>query len=334
MRKGGKILNHGYKGIVMNVYNESKRDKNTLYMEILNSDVEKIELIGIDMKKMEIYRDKKDELLMILRKIGEIGDILVKKFVYGSIIDTNESNFKNEMRGYMRLFKIFGRNIEKYTTIKAGFEYNRMKIYGIICKDAYYVFLERCNKTLEEIRFDKKTYDKMEREIREVLDILDDNNYIHNDIKPDNIIYCKKVNRFKLVDWDLSYDYGSKKALKDISMFKNGSFIYNHPIKFENSGLNDVVYEIGYRLETMLSDRYKYMRKLKSPILLKKKVRDNMIFVRDVNKKHGIRYYMKYYDKYSFVLCLIYLGELNNIKMNDKWINHILSKFNIILHFQ
>jgi serine/threonine protein kinase len=335
MKKGGRIFNHGYKGIVMSVYNISGRDKKTLYKEIEEKGKEDIQLIGINEKKrIRVVGDEINNILELIKDSGNTDDILVKKFVYASMFDSNENNFKNEMRGYLQLFRIFGRDVEKYTTMKAGFVYKGMKVYGIICKDNYYVFLEKCNKTIEEIKFDNRMFYKMVKEIKEVLKILDDNKYIHNDIKPDNIIYCERVKRFKLVDWDLSTSYRNKVNVKKITIFKNGSFIYNHPIKFENTGISYLMYDIGYKMETMNSDRYKYMRKLISPIMIKDKIRDNMSFVRKINEEKGRGYYVKYYDKYSFALSILFMGECNNIHVDNKWVNNILSKFGIILKFK
>jgi len=49
MKKGGRIFNHGYKGVVMSVYNSLNRDKNTLYKEIEGKGREDgIYLIGIN----------------------------------------------------------------------------------------------------------------------------------------------------------------------------------------------------------------------------------------------------------------------------------------------
>jgi serine/threonine protein kinase len=335
MKKGGRIFNHGYKGIVMSVYNISGRDKKTLYKEIEEKGKEGIQLIGInDKKRIRVVGDEIDRILEMIKENGSRGDVLVKKFVYANIFDTNENNFKNEMRGYLQLFRIFGRDVEKYTTIKAGFVYRGIKVYGIICKDNYYVFLEKCNKTIDEIKFDNRMFDKMVREIKEVLKILDDNKYIHNDIKPDNIIYCERVRRFKLVDWDLSTSFNNRINMKKVSIFRNGSSIYNHPIKFENTGISYLIYDMLCKMETILSNRYKYIEKLISPILIRDKIRESMEDVRKINEENGRGYYVKYYDKYSFALCILFIGEYNNIQVDNKWINNILSKFGIILKFK
>jgi serine/threonine protein kinase len=55
--------------------------------------------------------------------------------------------------------------------------------------------------------------------------ILQKRNYIHNDLKPDNIIYCK--DGFKIIDWELSRDIKSKPD----SIIYTGNTRYNHPLK-------------------------------------------------------------------------------------------------------
>jgi len=266
MKKGGRIFNHGYKGIVMSVYNISGRDKKTLYKEIEENGKEGIQLIGInDKKRIRVVGDEIDRILEMIKENGSRGDVLVKKFVYANIFDTNENNFKNEMRGYLQLFRIFGRDVEKYTTIKAGFVYRGIK---------------------------------------------------------------------KLVDWDLSTSFNNRINMKKVSIFRNGSSIYNHPIKFENTGISYLIYDMLCKMETILSNRYKYIEKLISPILIRDKIRESMEDVRKINEENGRGYYVKYYDKYSFALCILFIGEYNNIQVDNKWINNILSKFGIILKFK
>ena len=46
--KGGKVLNRGFIGIVMELYNNNKEDNKTLYQELLLSNPAKIKLVSIN----------------------------------------------------------------------------------------------------------------------------------------------------------------------------------------------------------------------------------------------------------------------------------------------
>ena len=98
-------------------------------------------------------------------------------------------------------------DISKYTTIKKGFTYKRNDIYGIIFNKHFYIFLEKCYKTLDKIKFTEKTLNKCIKEISEVLEILRENKYIHNDTYKYN---TKKINR---LIYKLTLFFSSKEAL-------------------------------------------------------------------------------------------------------------------------
>ena len=76
-------------------------------------------------------------------------------------------------------------------------------------KTEFFIFQEKCHKTLDNIKFTQKEFNKFIKDIYESLLILQKSNFIHNDIKADNVIYCD--NKYKLIDWDLSKDLGKSK---------------------------------------------------------------------------------------------------------------------------
>ena len=344
------IINHGYKGQVMDIYNKKDlTDKNTLYNEIITSNSRKITLITIDDGKyIKIKKKDIENYNKILKILKTIDDTLVKKFIYISyLFGTKKHNFNNELNGYKNLIKIFKDKIVEHTTIKNGFVFNGRKIYGIIFNNDYYMFLEKCYNILEDIKFTQKTLDKCTNEIIESLNILNGNNYIHNDIKPNNIILCK--NRFKLIDWESS-NYIKDQASTFIDT-KNGNLVYNHPLKFYNIGVAFFIYQYIYDLDFV---NYKYLINNKRPIEIKEKIEESFNKVLDkynnlknikgkgdsitINSKYiksmtfdkipeNKYYYLKLYDYYSFALTIIYLAEINNLKYNKKLLNPILEKF-------
>jgi len=320
--KGGKIINRGYKGIVMDLYNKDKDDTNSLYNELKTANPDNLKLISID----ETFKIPKNEIENVLKLMKTKADkTLVKKFVYVSLFfGSNEKHFKNELDGYKQLISIFGKDISKYTTVKRGFEYNNKDIYGISFNDNYYIFLEKCYKTLENIQFTPKTLHKCVKEIIEMLDIMRTHNYIHNDIKPDNIILCK--NRFKLIDWESS-NFIKNQASTFINS-KNGNLVFNHPIKFYRIGVPYSFYRYIYDAEM---HTYDYLTDLNSPTVITDLVYDSFNQVVDrYNKKGSSKdkdFYLKMADYYSFALVVIYMAEKNKIDYPKKVIDEILANY-------
>jgi len=301
--KGGRIINNGFKGVVY--------DSKDLIKELKENNG-KIILISID-DNGKMFETKVET--QTIRDLINDKKILVKKFVSSFISGDTKDNFYNELNGYKKMIKIFGKDVLTYTTIKEGFIYKGMKIYGIIY-EGYWVFLEKCQKTINDVKFTQKSFDKFAK-IIDVLKILEKNNYLHNDIKPSNIIECN--GEFKLIDWEMSYDVN--KQMKGFHFNKNGNFLYNHPYKFYYSGIPLIVNKLLFGIELLYD---KDMRKLKSPLMMRKIIEDSFAFI---NKKDVF----KYSDYFAFAMVYIYIAEKNNLKISLPLINPILKKFNIKL---
>jgi serine/threonine protein kinase len=310
--KGGKVLNRGFVGIVMELYNDNKEDNKTLYQELSLSNPAKIKLVSIN-KEIQITDTNTNEILNLIKKNSS--NTLAKKFSTNTILfGSNKKNFNNELSGYKELIKIFDKDINKYTTIKKGFTYKNNDIYGIIFNNNYYIFLEKCYKTLENIKFTPKLINKCIKDIFQVLLILNKKGYIHNDIKPDNIILCK--NRFKLIDWENSNYIKNQSYI----ITKNGNLVFNHPIKFYRIGVPYFGYKFIYDHEILT---YSYLFNKKMPIFIAEQVEKSFNKVVDIYKKNK-NYYLKLIDLYSFAITIIYIAELNNINDYDKsFINKI-----------
>ncbi len=337
--KGGKVLNRGFKGVVMELYNKNSEDKQTLYEDLMQitDDSTEIKLVTV---KEEIKIKSKEEILKLIKKRSE--KVLAKKFESSSFMfGSNYKNFNNELDAYKQLIGIFKGDISKYTTIKKGFKYKNHDVYGIIFNNNHYIFLEKCYKTLDNIQFTEKTLNKCINEIMEILNILNANNYIHNDIKPDNIILCRK--RFKLIDWESS-NYIKDQASTFINS-KNGNLTYNHPIKFYRLGVLYPFYRYIYDAEIIT---YPVLDNLKKPKLITQLVESTYSQVvskysklskivpteekprqtRQTRKiseiKEDSNYFLKLADYYSFALTIIYIAERNKIDYNHKIIDKIL----------
>jgi hypothetical protein len=304
--KDYKFINKGFKGIIY--------DCNILIDELNN--IKKAVLINID-NKGNINK----KIVKIIDFINLIDKkIIVKKFISSNIIiGETKDNFNNELNGYKKMIKFFGNNVKKYTTIKEGFIYKNKKIYGINFNNNYYIFLEKCDNTIDKINFNQKTFNKFTKNIIYILKIMEKNKYLHNDIKPSNIIECN--GNFKLIDWELSYSL--PKQVKGFYFFKNGNILYNHPIKFYYTGIPYMVNKLIFAFQLLFD---KDMRKLKSPIKIRKIIDDSFNYL---NKNKF--FYFKYSDYFAFALVHIYIAEKYNLKISYQFINPILNLFNIKL---
>jgi len=321
--KGGKILNRGFKGVIINMYNDNPDDNHTLYKELLmNSGNKEISLITVD-GSITLEDKDFDLILKLIKKRDK--KVLVKKFVTSSFMfDSNAKNFNSEIEGYRQLIQIFKDNVTKYTTIKKGFSYKHKDIYGITFNNNYYVFLEKCFNTLDNIKFTEKTLAKCVKEIIEILDILNANNYIHNDIKPDNIIYCDKSKRFKLIDWELS----SKLPTKPPPFYKGGTSLYNHPLKFYLGGLPGIIAKNLMMYSVNVLGKHKWVGKLKAYEHLQKLSKLSLEWI--LHKENGNsslqihKKYYPFYDNYAFAVTIIFLAERNRMKVPDDLIKKLM----------
>ncbi len=337
------ILNQGYKGRVIDVYNKNNiYDENTLYYELITSNPKELKLITINEGgNIKVKRSDENKYKKILELLKTTEQTLVKKFIYiNYFVGSKKHNFNNELNGYKNLIKIFKDKISIHTTIKEGFKFNGKKIYGMIFNDDYYIFLEKCYQNLEDVKFTSSLLNKCSKEIMETLDILNKNNYIHNDLKPNNMILCR--DRFKIIDWESSNFV--KNQSKSFVNTKNGNMVFNHPLKFYNLGIPYFMYEYIYDIDMV---NYKFLDNKKEPIKIKELVDESIDKVIEkyelLKNKRGSKvkkpstsidnieenkdYFLKLYDYWAFALTIIYLAEVNKIHYNKKIIHPILKKF-------
>lgn len=305
-----KYYNKGFKGVIYDI--------KILIKEL--KDVNYIVLISIDHKgtsKKNIV--KVSHIIDIIDK-----SLIVKKFINSNIIiGETKDNFNNELNGYKKMIKIFGDKVHKYTTIREGFIYKGKKVYGINFENNYYIFLEKCHNTIDNIKFTQKSFNKFSKMIMKTLTIMNNNNYLHNDIKPSNIICCNKNGKdnFKLIDWEMSFNLS--KQVNGFYINKSGNFLYNHPIKFYYIGVPLILNKLIFIIELLFD---KDIRKLKTTIKIREMIEESFDYL---NKNKF--FYFKYSDFFAFVLVHIYIAEKNNLKISLKLINPILLLFNIKL---
>jgi len=318
MLKGGKKIGEGIKGYVNDVA-YIKGDHNTLYYDLNNNKYKYLKLYGINKGKHII---KEYEINKIINIIKDRNDLIVKKFTNNLwfIGNTSKFNFKNELAGYLEIIKIFGNNIKKYTAIKPLGLYKRVNIYGLSTKRHYYTFAEKCNNTLDNIKLDQKLFNQFIEDILNVLKLLKKNHYLHNDLKPDNMMYCN--NTFKLIDWELSRMIKNKPD----SIIYGGTAVFNHPIKYYLKGMPAFICKNLMDIEIYVYNKHKWIGKLKCFNEYKKRTLDSFDRILKLNlsseKMHKL--FTKYFDNYAFALNIAFLAEKNKLKPPQELINKLM----------
>ena len=322
--KGGKEISEGYKGITYDVYN--RNDNIDFYTILKTAKPERLVLYGLD-EKIRLVNQYEN----VLKHLENKNNFIVKKFKRGNIITGNaKNNFRNELKSIKKLSIIYKNKFSYYTSLKPIFTYHfndinhkKMDIYAISYGYYYFIFQEKCHKTVDNIDFTQEEFNKFINDIYESLLILQQNNFLHNDIKADNIIYCN--NKYKLIDWDISYIKYA--PFKSFIKGSGGNFIFNHPIKFYNLGLTLFIFKFFFIFFKNLNYKSnKWLYELESFKIITEKSIESAEYLIKKNKKNTLT---KYYDMYSFACVIICLAEKNNLEYPKEFVNKLLEPFNI-----
>jgi serine/threonine protein kinase len=313
---GGRNISEGYIGLTMDVYN--KDDNIDLYNLIKKDNPKEIILYGID--KKYLLAEKLD---YILKEIKGKSNFIVKKIKKGDLImGLAAKNFNNEFNSVKDIYSFMGNKIKKYTTIKPLFNYNDIDIYALSYNKKYYLFQEKCMNTIDNLKFTQNEFDKMINDINEEILLLQKHKFLHNDIKPDNIILCK--GKYKLIDWDRAYYY--KKLFK--TLYMRGYFLFNHPYKFYKKGIPLFIYNFFvYLFKYLDNKKMSWIFDLNIYKQMEEKIYNSANYL--IHNKKLNNNLSKYYDNYSFALVIIYLSEKNNLKMPTDFVNNLLKPFHI-----
>ena len=229
---GGKIYGKGIKGMAINTI--SKNADNLYKMLTVDQQhIKRIYLIGSGKVKKEIKNKNISSFLSYLQSKNKyIAKIFfTSKSIFRKNI-INKQSFYNELESVNNLIKIYKKDLKKYTTVMP-LVYKGQIFYGIeidydqsIKKNTDYIlFYKRCKTTVDQIRMNDKMFRKFIKQILPSLIKLQENNFIHYDIKPDNIVICD--DGFKLIDWDISHSFNWHKTHR-----YSGTPMYSSPISF------------------------------------------------------------------------------------------------------
>lgn len=201
-----------------------KLQDNETFCSILKTKVVK----SIQLHSFESYLDltKQSEIAAFVRYIHNLDCCVVKKFKK-YLVGVDSFTFKDELNGMHTIYKIFGKQTNKYTTLTS------LKLFGfnfvaaiITFKDdsqMHVTFSAKCDSDLENTQFDDVKLIQLSKDILSTIKIMQHHNFMHCDLKPDNMIYCAKANKYKIIDWGLS-------TTADLDKYSPGTWSFSSPL--------------------------------------------------------------------------------------------------------
>lgn len=182
---------------------------------------------AIQLHSFESHLDleKQSEVAAFIRHIHNL-DCCVVKYFKKYVVGVDSFAFKDELNGMHTIYKIFGKHTEKYTTLTS------LKLFGfnfvgavITFKDnsqMHVTFSAKCDSDLENTTFTDESIMQLSKDILSTLNIMQRHDFLHCDLKPDNMIYCSKTNKYKIIDWGLS-------KVADPSTYSPGTWDFSSP---------------------------------------------------------------------------------------------------------
>ena len=221
-------------------------------------------------KVIDASTNKKIDQLKFFEFISH-NNIAIKVF----LLNNNKQEEKNEIKQFKLLRKNL--NIEKFTTYKTYKKSScfyiknlKFKIEDNILNYIFIILQEPCQTDILTHITTYKDFCKFDSDISEFFNIYHKFS-VHKDIKIDNIVYCSKSNRYKVIDFGKSQELKktNKHLMDDVPItpyFYSCSLAYNYNnnsddflIFFKNylkKWKNDGDWPVNYKIMKYVFDKY------------------------------------------------------------------------------
>lgn len=200
---GGKKYGEGVYGVTYD-FACKMNDNETLCKMLKERRVASVQLHSFD---NSVELDKPNEIRHFIRYIHNL-DCCVAKVFKSYMIGFDKKGFTEELEGMKTIYKIFGKETERETTLTSlklyGFNFVAVYIVFIDGSHIYVTFSRKCESTLEQTPMSSRRLYRLAKNVLGTIGKMQEHRFAHCDIKPDNIIYCKRLKRFKLIDWGLA----------------------------------------------------------------------------------------------------------------------------------
>lgn len=301
------MLGEGVKGITYDVPC-IKGDNDTLCHIIQTKKVTRVTMYGFD--KHQDVKDVNRFAEYMKKRRHTITKIFKERPWYMAFrLDNKEENFKRELSGMKQVYEML---IENTLAI---FEFESFRFVGAkICFDndapMYATFTTKCDTTADNMHMNDKLLLQFITDTCDSVLTMQKHDYAHCDIKPNNIIYCKRDNRFKLIDWELGrfLDFNKTRVY-------HGTFYYSSPLAFYLSGFP---FSIAKRV-TYLKNLYHNPSWAKSKIfrLFYALMSYEFDMLYGVSKRTLFRKYKYQLDRHNVGMSIAYLVWKNNLNIDD-----------------
>lgn len=107
--------------------------------------------------------------------------------------------FQKELQHTLQIEKIFHAHLSM--TAVPQFTYKKLRVYGIACNNKYALLNLKGNHAIVNALFNKKDCVHMYNNVYDILDTLHAHQYIHCDVKPENIVVFDQEAKYRIIDW-------------------------------------------------------------------------------------------------------------------------------------
>lgn len=216
--KGGRKYGEGVYGTTYD-FACQLHDNESFCKMIKDRRVTSVQLHSFD--KM-ISLEKQSDIKRFIKLVSHL-DCCVAKLFKNYMIGIDKKGFYEEINGMKVIYDIFGDKTEQETTLTSlklmGFNFIAAYVIFEDNSHMYVTFTKKCSSDLEHTPMNEKKYTRLVQHILHTLTLMQAKNFAHCDLKPDNMIYCKKTNTFKLIDWGLSNFLEKGNRLVGTTMF-------------------------------------------------------------------------------------------------------------------
>lgn len=144
-----------------------------------------------------------------LLEAAENATDLISKRIHAQARGGAKTTFVKELRSNTLVRKAYGEKAYRQFTTLGSLQVGKKKgleVMGLETPDAFYIMSRKCEVPLDRYKFSAASIDAFVRDVLSSIDRLHKGGMYHCDLKLDNMIFCAKERRFKLIDWGNSDD--------------------------------------------------------------------------------------------------------------------------------